>query len=103
MAMFGKRRHFLKHFAGKLRGGFSTLWSLRAPSVVDNVTLFEMLLPEAMHCDFASLQDSVPGDRRRLLRHRAGRARQGPADPGAGGELRRCRASPGPWCSTGAC
>ena len=26
------------------------------PGIVDNVTLFEMLLPEALHCDFASLK-----------------------------------------------
>jgi NTE family protein len=55
-ALLGNRAYFLKHFAGKLRGGFSTLWSARAPSVVDNVTLFEMLLPEAMRCDFAALK-----------------------------------------------
>ena len=38
------------------RGGFSNLWSLRFPSVLDNVTLFEMLLPEAMRCSFDTLQ-----------------------------------------------
>src|SRR5438046_8803109 len=32
IAIFGKRRHFLKRMAGKLRGGFSNLWSLRLPS-----------------------------------------------------------------------
>jgi NTE family protein len=56
LALFAKRAYFLKHFTGKLRGGMTTLWSARAPSVVDNVTLFEMLLPEAMRCDFAALQ-----------------------------------------------
>jgi NTE family protein len=54
-ALFGKRAHFLKHLTGK-RGGLPHLWSLRAPGVIDNVTLFEMLLPEAMRCDFASLK-----------------------------------------------
>ena len=54
-ALFGKRTNFLKHITGK-RGGLRHLWSLRAPGVVDNVTLFEMLLPEAMRCDFASLK-----------------------------------------------
>jgi NTE family protein len=54
-ALLGKRAHFLKHLAGK-RGGLRHLWSLRAPGVIDNVTLFEMLLPEAMRCDFASLK-----------------------------------------------
>jgi NTE family protein len=56
IAIFGKRRHFLKRMAGKFRGGFSNLWSLRFPSVLDNVTLFEMLLPEAMRCSFDTLQ-----------------------------------------------
>jgi NTE family protein len=56
IAIFGKRRHFLKRLAGKLRGGYSLLWSLRFPSVVDNVTLFEMLLPEAMRCSFDTLR-----------------------------------------------
>jgi NTE family protein len=56
MALFAKRAYFLKHFTGKLRGSMTTLWSARAPSVIDNVTLFEMLLPEAMRCDFAALK-----------------------------------------------
>jgi NTE family protein len=56
IAIFGKRRHFLKRLAGKLRGGSSLLWSLRFPSIVDNVTLFEMLLPEAMRCSFDTLR-----------------------------------------------
>jgi NTE family protein len=55
-ALFAKRAYFLRRFAGKLRGGFSTLWSARMPGVVDSVTLFEMLLPEAMRCDFAALK-----------------------------------------------
>jgi NTE family protein len=56
IAIFGKRRHFLKRLAGKFRGGVSNLWSLRFPWVLDNVTLFEMLLPEAMRRDFDSLR-----------------------------------------------
>lgn len=55
-ALFGNRVHFLKRLAGKLRGGLTHVWSLRAPHVVDNVTLFEMLLPETMRCDFAALK-----------------------------------------------
>ena len=47
---------FLKSFAGKLRGGLSTLWSPRSPRVIDNVTLFEMLLPDVLHCDFEALK-----------------------------------------------
>jgi len=54
--LFANRAYFLKHFAGKVRGSFSSLWSARAPSVIDNVTLFEMLLPEAMRCSFDTLQ-----------------------------------------------
>ena len=56
MALFAKRAYFLKHFTGRLRGSMTTLWSPRAPSVIDNVTLFEMLLPEALRCDFAALK-----------------------------------------------
>ncbi len=55
-ALLGNRAAFLKHFAGKLREGFTTLWSVRNPTIVDNVTLFEMLLPDAIHCDFAALK-----------------------------------------------
>src|SRR5882724_2082133 len=32
-ALFANRASFLKHFAGKLRGSFSTLWSARLPNV----------------------------------------------------------------------
>lgn len=53
---FSSRGAFFTRFATKLPGGFSSLWSFRAPSVVDNVTLFEMLLPEAMRCDFMALR-----------------------------------------------
>jgi NTE family protein len=56
LAIFGKRRHFLKRLTGKLGSGLSNLWSLRSPSVLDNVTLFEMLLPEAMRCSFDALR-----------------------------------------------
>jgi NTE family protein len=55
-ALFRSRAEFLKRLAAKLRGGLSHLWSPRSPSVVDNCTLFEMLLPAAMHCDFAALK-----------------------------------------------
>lgn len=55
-AQFSSRTSFLAHFAGKLRGGLSTLWSMRAPGIIDNVTLFEMLLPDVLHSDFDSLK-----------------------------------------------
>jgi NTE family protein len=50
------RAAFLRRFAGKLRGGLASLWSLRSPSVIDNVTLFEMILPDVLHTDFAALR-----------------------------------------------
>jgi NTE family protein len=50
------RAAFLRRFAGKLTAGFSSLWSVRSPSVIDNVTLFEMVLPDVLHCDFAALK-----------------------------------------------
>src|SRR5262245_13873447 len=50
------RAAFARRFAGKLAAGFSSLWSLRSPSVIDNVTLFEMILPDILHCDFAALK-----------------------------------------------
>jgi len=50
------RAAFARRLAGKLAEGFSSLWSLRSPSVIDNVTLFEMILPDILHCDFAALK-----------------------------------------------
>jgi NTE family protein len=55
-SQLASRAAFLRRFAGKLRGGLSALWSVRSPSVVDNVTLFEMLLPDVLHCEFAALE-----------------------------------------------
>jgi NTE family protein len=50
------RAAFARRFAGKLAAGFSSLWSVRSPNVIDNVTLFEMILPDILHCDFAALK-----------------------------------------------
>ena len=55
-SQFTSAATFFKQFAGKLRGGISTLWSVRSPGIVDNVTLFEMLLPDVLHSDFNSLK-----------------------------------------------
>lgn len=55
-SQFTSAATFFKQFAGKLRGSLSTLWSVRSPGIVDNVTLFEMLLPEVLHNDFSSLK-----------------------------------------------
>jgi NTE family protein len=54
--LFARRARFLQRLAGKMRGGIGALWSARAPSVIDTVTLFEMLLPEVMRRDFAALE-----------------------------------------------
>lgn len=53
---FASRTAFMRRYAGRLASGFSYLWSVRRPSVIDNVTLFEMLLPDILHCDFAALR-----------------------------------------------
>jgi NTE family protein len=53
---FTSRAGFARRLAGKLAAGLSSLWSVRSPSVIDNVTLLEMVLPEILHCDFAALK-----------------------------------------------
>jgi NTE family protein len=50
------RGAFLRRFASKLAAGLPSLWTLRSPSVIDTVTLFEMILPDVLHCDFAALK-----------------------------------------------
>jgi NTE family protein len=40
----------------KSYGGLPSLWSVRRPSVVDGVTLFELLMPPQLRCDFATLK-----------------------------------------------
>jgi NTE family protein len=50
------RTRYVRRLAGKLAGGLPSLWSIRSPSVIDNVTLFEMVLPDILHCDFAALK-----------------------------------------------
>jgi NTE family protein len=45
-----------RQLAGKLASGLTSLWSVHSPGVIDNVTLFEMLLPDILHCDFAALK-----------------------------------------------
>ncbi|HWB45872.1 MAG TPA: patatin-like phospholipase family protein [Hyphomicrobiaceae bacterium] len=54
--LLANRMRFFKDLAVKLRGNLSSLWSLRHPGVVDNVTLFEMLMPEVMRRDFDTLR-----------------------------------------------
>src|SRR5262245_39441063 len=59
-AVFAKelasRAAFMRRHAGRLASGFPSLWSIRNPSVIDNVTLFEVLLPEVLHRDFSALR-----------------------------------------------
>jgi NTE family protein len=38
--------------------GLSSLWSFKRPSVVDGVTLFELLMPPQLRCDFSSCKIS---------------------------------------------
>lgn len=40
----------------KSYSGLSSLWSFKRPSVVDGVTLFELLMPPQLRCDFSSLK-----------------------------------------------
>ncbi len=87
-ACFASRAAFFKRFAGKLRGGISTLWSLRSPARRRQRHAFRDAAARSPALRFRSAQDSVRGDRRRFLRHRAGGHRPRPGDPGAGRELR---------------
>jgi NTE family protein len=50
------RSAFMRRYAGRLASGFSSLWSVRRPNVIDSITLFEILLPDILHCDFAALR-----------------------------------------------
>jgi NTE family protein len=52
--LLGTRRTLFRRLAGSL-DGLPRLWSLRTPSVVDGVTLFEMLAPAELRVDIASL------------------------------------------------
>lgn len=40
----------------KSYSGLASLWSFKRPSVVDGVTLFELLMPPQIRCDFSSLK-----------------------------------------------
>jgi NTE family protein len=43
-ALLRNRTTFFGRIAGKLRGELATFWNFRSPSIIDNTTLFEMLL-----------------------------------------------------------
>lgn len=55
-AMLASRRAFLSTLARTAPGNLASLWSPWQPSVVDGVTLLEMLMPERVRCDFLSLK-----------------------------------------------
>ncbi len=54
--LFDTRARFFRRAAPRLCGRFMSLVSPRALSAIDNVTLFEVLLPDALRCDFAALK-----------------------------------------------
>jgi NTE family protein len=47
---------FMRRYAGRVASGLPLLWRLRRPGAIDTVTLFEMLLPDVLRCDFAALK-----------------------------------------------
>jgi NTE family protein len=55
VAELGSRAAFMARYAGRVASGLPSLWSVRSPSAIDSVTLFEMVLPEALHSNFESL------------------------------------------------
>lgn len=52
--LLGRRSEMFRRIAGSL-DGLAALWSVRAPSVVDGVTLFEMVLPSRLRTTFEAL------------------------------------------------
>ena len=56
VTMLASRRSFLTTLARTVPGNLGSLWSPWSPSVVDGVTLLEMLMPEKVRCDFQSLK-----------------------------------------------
>lgn len=55
-AMLASRKAFLSTLVRTAPGNITSLWSPWQPSVVDGVTLLEMLMPERVRCDFQSLK-----------------------------------------------
>jgi NTE family protein len=54
--LFDTRARFFRRVAPRLCGRFMSLVSPRVLSAIDNVTLFEVLLPDVLRCDFAALK-----------------------------------------------
>jgi NTE family protein len=53
---FASKTAWARRCAAKMAAGFSSLWSVRSPRVIDTVTLLEMMLPDILHCDFSALK-----------------------------------------------
>ncbi len=53
--ILGSRRALMATLVRIVPGKLTTLWSPRRPSVVDGVTLLELLMPEQARCDFRDL------------------------------------------------
>jgi NTE family protein len=53
--LLSNRRTILYRLLSRIPGHLTSLWTPRHPAVVDGVTLFDMLLPEAARTDFANL------------------------------------------------
>jgi NTE family protein len=53
--LLSKRSEIFRRLA-KSYDVLPSLWNIRRPSVVDGVTLFELLMPSQMRCDFSSLK-----------------------------------------------
>jgi len=47
---------FARRYAGRVTSGLPSLWRLHRPDAIDVVTLFELLLPDILRCDFAALK-----------------------------------------------
>jgi NTE family protein len=47
---------FTRRYGRRLASGLPSLWRLHRPSAIDTVTLFEMLLPDILRCDFSALK-----------------------------------------------
>jgi NTE family protein len=53
--LLSKRSEIFRRLASSY-SGLPSLWTIRRPNVVDGVTLFELLMPAQMRCDFSMLK-----------------------------------------------
>lgn len=56
MHEFASRIAFVRRHAARTAAGLPSLWRPRRPGAIDNVSLFEMLLPAILRCHFAALK-----------------------------------------------